>query len=129
MSTGQETRYAVQGQASAEYPFVIWDDKYHRFVTAHATVEEAEESTDRLNSLHEHKEEEARTAGNGNGNANKPDSLSALREFELARGLGFDKYDEFVSWKERHPDTYERWLSVRCGRTLRAMTEQPSHAS
>lgn len=109
MSTKQETRYAVLRQASAEYPFVIWDDKYHRFVTAHATGEEAEESTNRLNSRHEHKEEETRAAGNGNGTANKPDSLSALREFELAGGLGFDNYDEFVSWKERHPDTYERW--------------------
>ena len=79
MSTKQETRYAVQRQASAEYPFVIWDDKYHRFVTAHATCEEAEESTNRLNSRHEHKEEETRAAGNGNGTANKPDSLSALR--------------------------------------------------
>jgi hypothetical protein len=122
MSTEQETRYTVQGQASAEYPFVIWDDKYHRFVAAHATGEEAEEAANHLNSLDGDKE--MRMTQNENQNENvQPTSpilapstgpeervsLSALGEFELARASGFATDDDFVARKERYPEAYERW--------------------
>lgn len=45
------------------------------------------------------------------GDEERRSGLTALGEFELARYAGFDTYDDFLAWKERDPEAYERWYA------------------
>ena len=37
--------------------------------------------------------------------------LTVKGQKQVARAAGFDTYEEYVAWKERDPEAYERWYA------------------